>query len=303
MARTLTDSRIVYLYEAVRRGSIRAAADGLDIAPSAVSRQITLLEKELACALIERHSRGITATDAGRHLIDYHREQLAHQNDLLSRLEDLRGLRSGQVAIVLGEGFVTDLLSGPMAQFCRQYPAIRLQLDLAGTNDVVRRVVEDEAEIGLVYNPPSDPKMVSRASRRQALKAVVRPDFPLWGRQAGMSLQELTAFPLAITHTAYGIRQMLHALEITERVHLQPVVTTNSLTVLKEFVKQGLGVSCLPDFAVAREVEAGELRTMPLFHPVLENAEAHLITRAGRRLSSAAARMLQLMTAQLRSLR
>ncbi|MCY0387114.1 hypothetical protein OVY01_07685 [Robbsia sp. Bb-Pol-6] len=42
---------------------------------------------------------------------------------------------------------------------------------------------------------------------------------------------------------------------------------------------------------------------MPLRHPVLETAEAHPITRAGRRLSSAAARMLQLMTAQLRSLR
>ncbi|MGI4984671.1 MAG: LysR substrate-binding domain-containing protein [Janthinobacterium lividum] len=303
MALTLNDSRIMYLYEAVRRGSIRAAADGLDIAPSAVSRQITLLEKELDCALIERHSRGIVATDAGRHLIDYHREQLAHQNDLLSRLEDLRGLRSGQVVIVLGEGFVADLLAGPMAHFRRQYPAISLQLDLAGTNEVVRRVVEDEAEIGLVYNPPADPKMVSRAIRRQPLKAVVWRDFPLRGRQPGLSLRELTAFPLAVTHTAYGIRQMLHALEITERIHLQPVVTTNSLTVLKEFVKQELGVSCLPDFAVAREVDAGELFTMPLLHPVLETAEAHLITRAGRRLSGATVRMLQLMTAQLRSLR
>ncbi|MGI4860183.1 MAG: LysR substrate-binding domain-containing protein [Janthinobacterium lividum] len=141
---------------------------------------------------------------------------------------------------------------------------------------------------------PGNPFGERRAGRHARTRAV--------GRTVGRAVK-LTAFPLAVTHTAYGIRQMPPALEITERIRLQPVVTTDSLTVLKEFVKQELGVSCLPDFAVAREVDAGDLFTMPLLHPVLETAEAHLITRAGRRLSGAAVRMLQLMTAQLRSLR
>ena len=59
MADNLTESRIVYFFEAVRCGTIRAAADWLDVAPSAVSRQIGLLETELDVALIERHARGV----------------------------------------------------------------------------------------------------------------------------------------------------------------------------------------------------------------------------------------------------
>ncbi|WP_201326086.1 LysR family transcriptional regulator, partial [Burkholderia sp. E168m23] len=140
MSDTLTDSRIVYFYEAVRCGTIRAAADWLDVAPSAVSRQIGLLEKELDATLVERHARGVTPTEAGRCVIEYFREQLAHRDDLISRLQELRGLKTGQVSLVLGEGFVSDLLAGPMQQFCRQFPGIRVNLDVGSTNDVIRKI-------------------------------------------------------------------------------------------------------------------------------------------------------------------
>src|SRR5471030_127057 len=150
MADNLTESRIVYFFEAVRCGTIRAAADWLDVAPSTVSRQIGLLETELDVALIERHARGVKPTEAGQYLIEYFREQLAHKDDLISRLQELRGLRTGNVNVILGEGFVSDVLAGPIQLFCKQYPGIKLNLDLGSTNDVIRRVSEDEGEIGLV---------------------------------------------------------------------------------------------------------------------------------------------------------
>lgn len=119
MAETLTESRVVYFYEAVRCGTIRAAADALNVAPSAVSRQIGLLETELDATLIERHARGVKPTEAGAQVVEYFREQLAHKDDLLSRLQELRGLRTGHVSVVQGEGFVSDLLAGPMQNFCK----------------------------------------------------------------------------------------------------------------------------------------------------------------------------------------
>jgi DNA-binding transcriptional LysR family regulator len=150
VAEILTESRIVYFYEAVRCGTIRAAADALNVAPSAVSRQIGLLETELDAVLVERHARGVKPTEAGAHVIDYFREQLAHRDDLLSRLQELRGLRTGHISVVLGEGFVSDLLAGPMQHFCKQFPGIVVNLDLAGANEMMRKISEDEGEIGLV---------------------------------------------------------------------------------------------------------------------------------------------------------
>ncbi|KWH62294.1 MULTISPECIES: LysR family transcriptional regulator [Burkholderia] len=302
MSDTLTDSRIVYFYEAVRCGTIRAAADWLDVAPSAVSRQIGLLEKELDATLVERHARGVTPTEAGRCVIEYFREQLAHRDDLISRLQELRGLKTGEVSLVLGEGFVSDLLAGPMQQFCRQFPGIRVNLDVGSTNDVIRKISNDEGEIGLVYNPPAEPKVVSRASKRQPMMAIVGPDFPRRTHKV-LTVQQLATYPLAATHPSYGTRQMMEAVEYAERVRLTPVVTTNSFAILKEFVKSGLGISVMPAFAVTAELQAKELFAIEIAHPILENAEAHMVTRVGRKLSVAANKMLQMMTGQMRAFR
>ncbi len=302
MTDTLTDSRIVYFYEAVRCGTIRAAADWLDVAPSAVSRQIGLLEKELDATLVERHARGVTPTDAGRCVIEYFREQLAHRDDLISQLQELRGLKTGTVNLVVGEGFVSDLMAGPMQQFCRQYPGIHVNLDVGSTNDVIRKISNDEGEIGLVYNPPAEPKLVSRASKRQPMMAIVGPDFPRRQHKA-LTIQQLATYPLAAPHPSYGTRQMLEAVEYAERVRLDPVVATNSFAILKEFVKSGLGVAVMPAFAVAAELQAKTLFAVEIAHPILENAEAHMMTRVGRKLSVAANKMLQMMTGQLRAFR
>ncbi|WP_341313580.1 LysR family transcriptional regulator [Paraburkholderia sp. IMGN_8] len=303
MAETLTESRIVYFYEAVRCGTIRAAADALNVAPSAVSRQIGLLETELDATLIERHARGVKPTEAGAQVIEYFREQLAHKDDLLSRLQELRGLRTGHVSVVLGEGFVSDLLAGPMQHFCKQFPGIAVNLDLAGTNEVMRKISEDEGEIGLVYNPPPEPKIVSRAIKQQPLMAIVGPNFTGLGKKKSMTVQELATYPLAATHPTYGTRQMLQAVEFAEKVRLEPIVTTNSIAILKQFVKSGLGITCLPEFAVATEIAAGELFAIEISHPLLEKAEAHLISRVGRKLSVASNKMLQMMNSQMRAFR
>ena len=303
MNNALTESRIAYFFEAVRSGTIRAAADWLNVAPSAVSRQISLLEEELDAALIERHARGVTPTEAGEYVIEYFREQRAHRDDLLSRLQELRGLRTGHVNVVLGEGFVSDVLSGPMQQFCTQYPNIKVNLDLGSTNDVVRRISEDEGEIGLVYNPPNEARIVSRASRQQPMMAIVGMQMARTINRKSLSVQELASYPLAAPHPTYGTRQMLQAVEFAERINLDPLVTTNSINIMKQFAKSELGIVVLPAFAVATELEAGELTAIPIEHPILENAEAHLVTRVGRKLSVAANKMLQMMSSQMTAFR
>ncbi|KKB64294.1 LysR family transcriptional regulator [Robbsia andropogonis] len=303
MPEQLTESRIIYLFEAVRCGTIRAAADWLNVAPSAISRQISLLEAELGTSLIERHARGVKPTEAGELVVGYFREQLAHRDDLLSQLQALSGLRTGHVNVVLGEGFVSDVLFGPMPVFCKQFPNIAVNLDMAGTNEVVRRISEDEGEIGLVYNPPTDPKIVSRAVCTQPMMAIVGPAFRWPDPAKPMTIQTLATYPLAVTHPSYGTRQMLQAVEYAEKITFRLGVTTNSIDILKQFVKSGLGLTVLPPFAVSSEMDAGELRAIPLDHPLLMNGQAHLITRVGRKLSVASNRMLQTMNTHLRAFR
>ncbi|AJC19407.1 LysR substrate-binding domain-containing protein [Pandoraea pulmonicola] len=298
MTPSITESRLPYLFEAVQCGTVRAAADRLDIAPSAVSRQIALLEAELALPLIERHKRGVHLTQAGRLLMEYYREQRAHQEDLLAKLQEVRGLRRGHIRLAVGEGFVSDLMGAPLRYFCKRYPDITLTLDLAGTNEVMRLVAEDDADIGLVYNPPAEPKIVSRAQMRQPMHAILAPGTALATRlgalaeTGSLTLDALYDVPLALMHGAYGTRQLMALVEQSEKHRLIASVATNSIAVLKHYVRAGLGATFLPAFAVSQEIEAGVLLALPIDHPILNGAEAHLVTRAGRRLSGAANRLL-----------
>ena len=111
MSAALDFRRVRYLYEAVSQGSVRAAADAMDMNPSVVSRQIGKLEQEFAVALLERHGRGVKPTEAGQLLVDYFRQQASCQDDLVTKVQELRGLARGHIDMVLGEGFVSDLMA------------------------------------------------------------------------------------------------------------------------------------------------------------------------------------------------
>ena len=288
----LNERRVRYLYEAVQAGSIRAAADKLDVNASVLSRQISLLEDELASPLLERHGRGVKSTEAGRLLIDYFRQQIAHKSDVLAKLLELRTLSRGQVDLVLGEGFVSDLMADPLQLLWKRYPGLRLTLNLAGTNEVLRMVAEDQAHIGLVYNPPVTPEIRSRATVRQPMCAIMAPAHPLARKEEGLSMAELEPCPVALMHGSYGTRQIIEMAERMERIRLVPALTTNSISVIKHFVRAGFGISLLPAFAVSQEIEGGELLAVPIQQSILASAEAHIITRLGRQLSAAANQVL-----------
>jgi DNA-binding transcriptional LysR family regulator len=257
-----------------------------------VSRQISQLESELAITLIERHGRGIKPTEAGKMLVEYFRQHRAHQDDVVSKLGEMRGLARGHIDLVLGEGFVSDLLGPAIQSFWSRYPGLTITMNLAGTNDVLRQVTEDLAHIGLVYNPPITPTLRSRVAVRQPLCAIAPPGHALARLGRPPLLKDVAAHPVALMHASYGTRQLIAMAEQMDRIRLAPKLITDSISVVKRFVTAGLGVGLLPAFAVTTEIDHGELAALEIDHPVLASAEAHVVTRVGRQLPAAANQLL-----------
>lgn len=289
---SVNDSRIPYLYETIQCGTLRAAAHKMGVAASAIGRQIHLLEDELGVTLIERNQKRLALTQFGQIVIDYYRQHQAHSADMLTRIEALSGLRQGSVSIISGEGFAQELIAGPIALFRKQYPEVVIRLDVAGTTDIMQRLREDEAEIGLVYFAPSESLIVPRVTCRQGMYAIVGRDHPLKDAPH-TSLQALQNYPLALLHGVYGIRQLLDHAEHIDKVQLKPIFTTNLISNLSAFVASQQGVTLLPRFAVASQLAAGMVHAIAVNNAVLQNAQVQIITRAGRHLSPAANRFLQ----------
>lgn len=287
------DRRIGYLWHSVALGSIRAAADALDLDPSGLSKQISLLEREMGTALLERHNRGVKATEAGEVLVNYHREQMSRFDDMVERIKEIRGVRSGHLRLAMGEGFVSDLMSGVLKNFTTAHPGVKVDVSIGGTNEVIRQVTTDEAVIGLVYNPPHDPTVRVRSSKVGPLCAIVNPSHPLTGLKQKPKLSDLHGFPLVAKPVSFGTRQLLENAARSDGLSLQFVITSTSSTVLYQYTEDSNSIAFGPAFAVRREVATGALVAIEIDHPALKRASAHLITRTGRNLSPSAHRMME----------
>lgn len=294
----IDERRIRILREAFTAGSMRAAAERLDIAPSSVSRQIALLEAEIGSDLIEHGRRDIRLTEAGRRVIEYFHEIEARRLRLVEDLSDLAGNLTGQVRIAVGEGFLGAALNEAIDVFRSRYPNVALSVRVTDTLEIMRLVADDELHFGLVFHPQDDLKLVSRFSMRVPLRLVLAPDHLLAGAEA-LSLHQIADQPLALTESRYRIRQVIDQAAHEARVGLRCTIETNSIALLLQAARSGQAMTILPAFSAAADVASGRLAIVPLSDPALQPLYVHVVTRAKRHFSGPASFLVDHLKGQI----
>lgn len=299
----INDRALRYFLAVARAGSIRGAAGALNVAASAVSRQVAELEAGCGAALLERLPRGVALTEAGR-IVAEHAQRQADDGALLAeRLRRLRGVQAGQVRLCCGGGFLTDLVDNALAGFARAHPGVTYRVTLGGTDRILAAVAEGEADIGLAYNPPAHPDLRSLASAAQPLAALLRPEDPLARGHAPPGLAAFAETPCAVLPPDHGVRRLLGRVEADGGFRLRVRLETPSIELQRRFVLAGMGVTFLPGFAAATEVKAGQLVAVPLADALLAQATTHLLVRAGRRLPEAVAGIAERLATELEAFR
>ncbi len=285
--------RLVYFQVTVEAGSIRRAAARLNIAPSAVSRQIGLLEEAMAASLIERTRDGVQPTRVGEMLLDYILQREKLDQHLGERLDAYQRLETGEIRLIIGEGFVGDIINSPLRAFRKQYPGITLKVDTGSMQSIIDSVIEDEADIGLMYHERVHPQLRFWHSSPQPLVAIMSPEHPLASESHALTLEEVAQHPMALWGPSHGVRQLMDDgfREAGVRPHM--VVQTNSMEVLKQAARSELCITLLPAFAAARELQEGVLIARDVECASFRQARAHIITRVGRRMPRASLQLLR----------
>jgi DNA-binding transcriptional LysR family regulator len=232
-------------------------------------------------------------------LVEHYSEQLRLNEAFEARLSDIKGLRTGRIHLAIGEGFIGEPLSSLLVRFNARHPGLFINVHMsASSNEVVRLVAEDDAHLGLVFQSSDDPRIRVLASVRQPLCAIMKSGHPLASHKL-LKLADLKAYRLCLPESSFRTRQLLQTAESEERVSLQPIVTSNSITLLKSLLESGEFFTLLPVLAVGKEVENGQFAAVPIDSTALKDAAVHLISRLGRRLPPAPLRMLTALTAYL----
>jgi DNA-binding transcriptional LysR family regulator len=268
-----------YLDEVARLGSIRKAATRLNVASSAINRQILALESEIGAPIFERMPRRLRLTATGEVLIAHVRETLKGHQRVEAQIEAFKGLTRGEVTIATMNG----LAAGPLPRFLTsildQHPRVHIRLRVLPFEQMTAAVLTGEADLALTYNPPNSPGLRIVASHELPLGAVVSPRHPLAKRRP-LRLADCAEFPLAIADVSMTIRPAVDLAFTRANILLQPTIETNSIEFMKKAARNGQAVTFLNAVDVAEEVEAGEIRYVPLHELSDQPISLKLLVRA-----------------------
>ncbi|HEY3504424.1 MAG TPA: LysR family transcriptional regulator [Actinocatenispora sp.] len=176
------------------------AAERLSIAQSAVSQQVRRLERELGVTLLDRTTRTVRLTDAGRRLVPYAERVLTDVDAARAALDDLRTERTGTVRLGTATG-LGGRLDAILEHFARLAPHARLDLVTAPAADRVRRVRSGELDAALLRGEHHDTGLELLPLWRDPLVAALPARHPLAVR-AAVDLADLAGLPLRIPSRA-----------------------------------------------------------------------------------------------------
>jgi DNA-binding transcriptional LysR family regulator len=282
----------LYIDEVARRGSIRKASEHLHIAQSAIDRQILQAEERMGVKLFERTPQGLKLTAAGELVVESVRRWRRDSARLKGQIDDLQGLKRGDVSIAVVEGAI-DFLSQAMSDFRKRFPGINYQLRVTGSTAVPDLVLKSEVEIGITFNPPDTQGLRIERTLIYQLGAVATPGHPLT-ELAEATVLDCNDHPLIIPDESISLRAVIDQIWAKNcGAAPRAVAVSDSINSIKSMVRNGLGVGILTPIEAKSELASGQLVFVPLAGPHIPLSVLSIISGSGRTLSVPASLMLQ----------
>lgn len=267
-----------YFMAVAEQGSVRAASRDLNVAASAISRQLIQLETALGNRLFDRSGRGLKLAPAGEILLNGLRRAAQGHENTLDELSALRGLTRGLLRIATVESVSVSILPDMLLHFARSYPGIQVAVTVAGSDAVTQLVREHQAELGFTFNPSSLDGLEALASRDLDLGAIMAPDHPL-ARAKKLSLADCAAHPLAWPSPGLSLRAILDSIPAARK--MRPAFECNSLRLMASLASRGSCIAFQTVIGIERELAAGSLVFVPLADKRLPVDRLRLVARAG----------------------
>ena len=248
-----------YVDEIARSGSIRAAAERLHVAPSAVNRRLQDIEQELDAPLFERLPRGMRLTAAGEMFIAYVRARQAELERVRSNIEELKGLRRGTVKLICSQGLAPNFVPHAMATFRRRHPLVEFRVQVGDHVQALSALRALETDLILVFNLDSEPDLHPLVFHDQKLLAVMHKDHRLAQGGSAIRLADCADYPLALPNRDTAGRQMLERFLLRRAMEFKPMVESNSFELLRGCLYQQEAVTF--QFESGAVTDGGQLVT------------------------------------------
>ncbi|HRW61327.1 MAG TPA: LysR family transcriptional regulator [Defluviicoccus sp.] len=240
-------------HAAAEAGSFTHAGEALHMSQSAVSRQVSSLEKDLKISLFHRHARGLVLTEQGELLYRTVIEVMTKLHTAETLLSDTTTKPSGELRITAATGLGTVWITQRLREFLELYPEIRIDLNL---NDEQVDLAMRAADVALWTREPEQADLIRRPLFSMKVRAYASTHY-IRRFGAPANLKALDSHRIV----SYSGVPSLHLaaiswIETVGREDLPPripVFRANSVVALKFAVRSGIGIGMIPDYMVEEE--------------------------------------------------
>ncbi len=279
------------------KSSFRAAAESLFISQPALSRRIDKLERDLNHRLLERTTRRVSLTDAGRQFLQHAQVVIDELAMAYSGLESRAIARAGKVTVACVPSVANHLLPSVLKAFAKTNPAVRVKVIDENAQTVLDSVRDGQSDFGLSFLGSQEAELEFTALRSERYVVVVPKNHAL-ARRKTVTWRLLEREPLVSVSSTSGNRLLIDsAFAKTER---RPTVQyeINHITGAINLVAAGLGIAIIPSLALDAQLHPG-LTGVPLVDPAISRTLG-LILRKGDRLQGVAQVLANTLAAAIR---
>jgi LysR family transcriptional regulator, nitrogen assimilation regulatory protein len=266
--------QLKYFVQIVDLGSVSRAAESLHIAQSALSHQMGLLEASLEVELLNRTSRGISATEAGSRLYQRARAILQQVDDTKNAVRGSDAIASGAVSIGLPLSLAQAFALPIYTAVLERYPQVTLQMHETLSGTTLEWVKNGRLNIGLAFDEDNLQGLNSRALLQEELFLMVNRHSVLAKRKS-LPLKDLRSISLVLPGIDQGVRAQVEKALVLQGGALQiKRVHANSLILMKQAAIAGLGATILSWPSAMDELKRRELIAIRIVKPSLHRVAA-----------------------------
>ena len=242
--------------------SFTKAAQINGITQSAVSQQISALERRFNCLLIERSKKKFRLTPEGTLVYEYGKQIIQSYEFLQSRLQEVKDIISGTIRVATIYSIGLHDLPPYLKRFLRAFPTVNVHVEYQRANQVYDDVLGNVVDLGLVAYPSTDNRLEIVELRRDPMVMICHPTHPL-ARQKQLSLKALTGLRFIAFEPDIPTRKAIDKVLRDHNVTVKTVMEFDNIETVKRAVEIEAGVSIVPLSTVAQEIAKQTLASVP----------------------------------------
>ncbi len=243
--------------------SFTKAAQINSVTQSAVSQQISSLERIFKSLLIERSKKKFRLTREGQVLYDYSKQIIQTYESLHSKLQELKDIISGTIRVATIYSIGLHDLPPYIKKFMKNYPTVNIHVEYRRSNQVYEDVLSNVVDVGLVAYPVKDAKLEIVPLRKEPLVFICHPQHP-FAKQKSVKLKSLTGLNVIGFEPDIPTRKALDKILREYNVEVKHVMEFDNVETVKRAVEIDAGISIVPLGTVTQEINKNTLTALPI---------------------------------------